>query len=105
MAVIDGKKVAFTGDNYFMAEVDDAGETRTQPFEPTVLRNSFQLEMHRRCVGLIRKIQPDVICPGHRDLPPCDSDAVDAYCDFVDRKDHVFRRLVAKPANHFIDLF
>ena len=47
---IDGQKVAFTGDNYFMHEVLTSGQIKNRPFQTTVLRNSFQLGMHHRCI-------------------------------------------------------
>jgi hypothetical protein len=63
-AMIDGRKVAFTGDNYFVAEVLAGGKTEMLPFQTTVLRNSFQLAMHRRCADVMRAISPELICPG-----------------------------------------
>ena len=35
----------------------------------------------------------------------CDKRALDAYSDFIHRKERVFRELVHEPADHFIDLF
>ena len=70
--LIDGRKVAFTGDNYFLAEVDERRQDGAcAPYQTTVLRNSFQLGMHRRCAEVMRKIAPELICPGHRDVLPC----------------------------------
>ena len=104
-AMIDGQKVAFTGDNYFLEEVESAGKTELLPYQTTVLRNSFQLPMHHRCAKVMRKIQPELICPGHRDVLPCSKRDLDYYCDFIARKERVFRNLVAQPADHYIDLF
>ena len=104
-AMIDGRKVAFTGDNYFVAEVVAGGKMEMLPFQTTVLRNSFQLAMHRRCAEVMRKIAPELICPGHRDVLPCFKQDLDTYCDFIARKERAFRELVAEPADHFIDLF
>ena len=102
---VDGRKVAFTGDNYFVDEVFEAGNTELRPFQTTVLRNSFQLQMHRRCAEVMRQISPELICPGHRDILPCTKADIDTYCDFIDRKEDVFRQLVGEPADHYIDLF
>ena len=104
-AKIDGRKVAFTGDNYMQHEVLHGGKTCVRPFQTTVLRNSFQLDMHRRCVDVMRKIEPEVICPGHIDVFPCDKSALDEYASFVERKERVFRNLVGQPADAYIDLF
>ena len=30
---------------------------------------------------------------------------IDEYCDFIARKERVFRELVAEPADHYVDLF
>jgi glyoxylase-like metal-dependent hydrolase (beta-lactamase superfamily II) len=103
--LIDGRKVAFTGDNYFVAEVAAGGKLEVLPYQTTVLRNSFQLGMHRRCAEVMRRIAPELICPGHRDVLPCFKKDLDAYCDFIARKERVFRELVGEPADHFIDLF
>ncbi len=103
--MIDGRKVAFTGDNYFVAEVVEGGVTRMRPFQTTVLRNSFQLAMHHRCAEVMRKIAPELICPGHRDVLPCFKPDLDTYCDFIARKERVFRELVPAPADHYVDLF
>lgn len=103
--MIDGRKVAFTGDNWFTAEVLHGGKMEMQPFQTTVLRNSFQLAMHRRCAEVMRKIEPELICPGHRDVLPTSKRDLDTYCDFIARKERIFRELVGTPADHFIDLF
>jgi glyoxylase-like metal-dependent hydrolase (beta-lactamase superfamily II) len=103
--MIDGRKVAFTGDNYFLAEVVSGGKVEMLPYQTTVLRNSFQLAMHRRCAEVMRKVAPELICPGHRDVLPCFKKDLDTYCDFIARKERVFRDLVGEPADHYIDLF
>lgn len=103
--MIDGRKVAFTGDNYFTAEVVTGGKVEMRPFQTTVLRNSFQLAMHRQCAEVMRAMNPELICPGHRDVLPCTKQELDTYCDFITRKERVFCELVAEPADHYIDLF
>ncbi len=103
--VVDGRKVAFTGDNYLHDEIARDGVTSMLPYQTTVLRNSFQLEMHQRCAQVMRAIGPDLICPGHGGLLECSPEALDAYEAFIDEKEKVFRGLVGTPADHFIDLF
>ena len=102
---IDGRQVAFTGDNLFLGEVVRAGATLSKPYQTTVLRNSFQLAMHRRCVEVMRRLDPELICPGHRDVIDCSKQQLDEYADFIARKERVFRNLVAEPADHYVDLF
>jgi glyoxylase-like metal-dependent hydrolase (beta-lactamase superfamily II) len=102
---IDGQKIAFTGDNYFVAEVIHDGGADYLPFQSTVMRNSFQLAMHRRCAEIMRSISPNLICPGHDELLECTESEIDRYCEFIERKERVFRELVNEPADHYIDLF
>ena len=102
---IDDRRVAFTGDNYFLDDVLEGGKLHQRPYQTTVLRNSFQLSMHQRCVEVMREIDPELICPGHRDVLSCCKEDLDYYCDFIQRKERSFRELVAEPADHFIDLF
>ena len=99
--MIDGRRVAFTGDNYFEDVVDAGGKMQLRPYQTTVLRNSFQLGMHRRCIEVMRQIQPELICPGHRDVLACDKQALDAYSDFIHRKERVFRELVHEAGRPF----
>jgi glyoxylase-like metal-dependent hydrolase (beta-lactamase superfamily II) len=104
-AKIDSKIVAFTGDNYLLHEVVTDEGIRVMPYQTTVPRNSFQLWMHRRCAEVMEKIRPNLICPGHGDLLPCDDSDIVTYRDFIEKKERVFRELVAEPADHYIDLF
>ena len=102
---IDGKKVAFTGDNLFFHDVLEADRVAQRPYQTTVLRNSFQLGMHRRCAEVMHTVQPDLICPGHRQVYSFDRQCLAEYVDFIARKERVFRNLVDEPADHFVDLF
>ncbi len=102
---IDGRRVAFTGDNYFMHEVMSGGQIQMKPYQTTVLRNSFQLDMHRRCADVMQKVAPELICPGHNGIYECDKKSLDTYADFIQRKERLFRNLVADPADQHIDLF
>ena len=103
--VIDGRRVAFTGDNFFVADVLRAGNVLSKPYQTTVMRNSFQLGMHRRCAEVMHRIEPELICPGHRDVIDCSRQQLDEYADFIARKEKVFQNLVAEPTDHFVDLF
>lgn len=102
---VDGRKVAFTGDNYFLGEVVRENRVEYVPYQPTVLRNSFQLGMHRRCAEVMRDLAPELICPGHGEYLTCGKEDIDAYVDYIARKERVFRELVDEPADQHIDLF
>jgi len=105
-AEIDGRDVAFTGDNYFEHDVDVHYDRRaSRPFQTTVFRNSFQFDMHRRCVAVMEELAPDRICPGHGEVLDTDETRINTYADFVARKERVFRELAADPADHAVDLF
>ena len=81
--MIDNRQVAFTGDNYFLHEVQVGDGVETRPHQTTVLRNSFQLGMHRRCAEVMRKVNPELICPGHRDVLTCSKEDLDHYGDYI----------------------
>lgn len=105
-AEIDGRTVAFTGDNYFVGATDlYPGHSEPRPHQTTVLRNSFQFEMHQACKRVLRAIEPDVICPGHNEILDVEPRDIERYCDFIDRKERVFREAVAEPAEQAVDLF
>ena len=53
----------------------------------------------------MRRIEPELICPGHYDIYRCDKSVLDGYADYVQRKERLFRNLVGEPADHYIDLF
>lgn len=97
-ATIDDRRVAFTGDNLFLT-LDG------RPFETTVLRNSFQPWMHRRCVDVMRDLEPELVCPGHGEVIPWSRELQDGYAAFVERKEALFDRLVGAGGDPAIDLF
>ena len=47
------------------------------------------------CEDILQKAKP-----GHRDVLPCFKQDLDIYCDFIERKERVFRELVDEPADH-----
>ena len=105
-ATIDEKKVAFTGDNIFIADApDQTGGIAPRLYQTTVLRNSYQLAMHRKCADVMEEIAPDLVCPGHRQLIPWDQSKSIEYRDFINRQERVVRSLVDHPAEDRVDLF
>lgn len=105
LGIIDGKRVVFGGDNLFLFNPGAGGIDRKIAVQSTVMRNSFQLEMHQRCADVMLAIKPDLVCPGHGELIAMDETRVAEYVDYIDRKEAAFREVVEEPANHFIDLF
>ncbi|MFK4654189.1 glyoxylase-like metal-dependent hydrolase (beta-lactamase superfamily II) [Bradyrhizobium japonicum] len=104
-ADIDGKRIVFGGDNLFLFNPEARGIDHEIVVQSTVMRNSFQLQMHRRCANVIRATKPDLVCPGHGQLITMDQSRIAEYTDYIERKEAAFRDIVAEPANHFIDLF
>ncbi len=105
LAVIDGKRIVFGGDNLFLFNPESEGIEQDIVVQSTVMRNSFQLEMHRRCAQLMQAIKPDLVCPGHGELIVTDQSRIDGYTDYIERKEAAFRGIVNSPPDHFIDLF
>lgn len=105
LGMIDGKRVMFGGDNLRLFNPQAGSIDREVPIQTTVMRNSFQLEMHRRCASVMRATKPDIVCPGHGELIVMDQSRISDYTDYIERKEAAFRDVVGEPANHFIDLF
>ncbi|MGY4334739.1 glyoxylase-like metal-dependent hydrolase (beta-lactamase superfamily II) [Bradyrhizobium sp. LB7.2] len=105
LGIIDGKRVLFGGDNLFLFNPQADGIDREILVQSTVMRNSFQLEMHRRCETVVQKTKPDLVCPGHGELIAVDASRIAEYASYIERKESAFRDIVDEPANHFIDLF
>ena len=105
-ANIDGSKVAFTGDNVFYHDAPGmTGGIEKRIYQTTVLRNSLQLEMHRKCADVMGRVAPNLVCPGHHELIPWDELKSAEYHDFIARKESAIRSLVDKPADHYVDLW
>ncbi|BAV52869.1 Uncharacterized protein MLTONO_p0399 (plasmid) [Mesorhizobium loti] len=105
LGTIDGKRIAFGGDNLFLFDFEEDGIKRAIAFQTTVMRNSFQLAMHRLCAEVFSKTKPDLLCPGHGELIPLNNAMMADYKDYIERKEKAFRDVLDEPANHFIDLF
>lgn len=102
---IDGRRVLFGGDNMFLFNPQADRIEREILVQSTVMRNSFQLKMHRRCATVVQKTQPDLVCPGHGELIPVDASRIAEYASYIEPKEAAFRDIVDQPADHFIDLF
>lgn len=105
LANIDYRRILFSGDNVFLANSRVDGHEREIPAQTTVMRNSFQLEMHRRCAGVMLTAKPDVLCPGHGQLITMDQSRLSAYLNYIKLKEAAFRDIVDEPTDRFIDVF
>ncbi|RJT23274.1 MBL fold metallo-hydrolase [Mesorhizobium waimense] len=105
LGTIDGKRMLFSGDNVALCNPQAGQIDADIPVQLTVMRNSFQLEMHRHCAKVMETISPDFLCPGHGNLIPMDHSRIAQYSEYIKRKEMAFHEVVGKPADHFIDLF
>ncbi|MGX5806288.1 hypothetical protein ACWGS9_34815, partial [Bradyrhizobium sp. Arg314] len=95
----------FSGDSIALCNPHTGGIDRQIPVQLTVMRNSFQLEMHRRCADVLQATKPDLLCPGHGPLIEMNDSEIAEYMGYIQRKETAFRDVVSEPADHFIDLF
>ncbi|WP_188394096.1 MBL fold metallo-hydrolase [Mesorhizobium sp. SARCC-RB16n] len=102
---IDGKRIVFGGDNLFLFNPAAGAIDREIIVQSTVMRNSFQLDMHQRCATVLREMNPDLVCPGHGELISMSRSRLQEYSEYIKRKEAAFRDVVDEPADHFIDLF
>ncbi|MER8671600.1 MBL fold metallo-hydrolase [Mesorhizobium sp. M1156] len=103
--VIDGKRVAFGGDNILLFNPGGINSGREIAVQSTVLRNSFQLAMFQYCARVLNAAKPDLLCPGHGDLITMTQSRLDEYTDYLERTEASFREIVDAPADQFVDLF
>ncbi|ESW66524.1 MBL fold metallo-hydrolase [Mesorhizobium sp. C280B] len=105
LGLIDGRRVLFSGDNVTLCNPRTEHINHDIPVQTNIMRNSFQLAMHRRCAEVMETTRPDFLCPGHGELIQMDNSRLTEYLDYVERKETAFREVVNEPADHFIDLF
>lgn len=104
-ALIDGKKVAFTGDSvYERARATWGNTVKKRPMQTQIFRNGFQLSMHKKCQQVLRQIMPDLICPGHEEPFNFDRIKLEDYCDYIEQKEALFRELSPEPVEQYVDL-
>ena len=104
LAHVDGRRVFFGGDSTYPMQRYIPGRTDDWMVN-TVMRNSVNLAMHRKCADEFDRLKPDFLCPGHGpvwDIPP---DAFAAHRHYVEEKERIWRELVPEPADMGIDLF
>lgn len=105
LAHIDGLKIAFTGDNLYPNENQKNSGWEAPFVQPTVFRNGYCIQMHRRCAELMDVIKPDLICPGHYEVRKVNGTDMARYADWIFRKEEAFRQLVHEPVDFYMDLF
>ena len=71
----------------------------------SVLRNSLNFGMHRKCAEEFERLRPDLVCPGHGPLQDVPPEAYTSHTEFVTRKEEIWRSLLPEPAELGIDLF
>ena len=104
-AEVDGRTVAFTGDNYFVQDLLVDGERVRRLGHNIVLQNGFRPAMYGKSVDVLRSVAPDLICPGHDVLIPVGPADLDHLSEFVRRAGRAFSEVVAAPADQSIDVW
>ncbi|RWN50293.1 MBL fold metallo-hydrolase [Mesorhizobium sp.] len=105
VGTIDGKRVAFGGDNLLLFNPQSGGIDREIASQSTVLRNGLQLDMFRRCASVIQATKADLLCPGHGDLVTLDGSKLAEYTDYLERATSAITNAVNGPEDQSIDLF
>ena len=91
---LDGKKIAFTGDNLFGSPSDVTQDGH----ECVVARNSGILEEGYLYAGeYLRKLQPDIIMGGHSYVMPEPKEFIERYTAWAQRMITVYRELLPDP--------
>ena len=104
LAEIDGRRVFFSGDSSF--PLRRYLPTRKEEWMVnTVMRNSVNLAMHRRCADVFDRLRPDFLCGGHGPVWDITEEDFSRHRDFVDKKERIWRGLVPEPTDLGVDLF
>jgi len=92
---IDGKRVAFTGDNFTVASgrpMPD-GSMRIRP----VVLNQFVSDSYQKAIRTLIEQRPDLIAPGHGSLIPVTEQMLLATKARIDRRAAYYKKLIADP--------
>ena len=101
---IDGRRVFFSGDSTFpMRRYLPA--RKDEWMVNTVMRNSVNLAMHRKCAEEFDRLRPDFLCGGHGPVWDIVPEDFAAHRHHVEEKERIWRGLVPKPTDMGIDLF
>ena len=101
---IDGRRVFFGGDSTF-AMRRYLPERTDEWMVSTVMRNSVNRAMHRKCADEFDRLRPEFLCGGHGlcyDVPPA---ALASHRDFVEKKERIWNGLLPDPVDMGLDLF
>ena len=104
LAEIDGRRVFFSGDSTFPMRrylPDRVDEWMVN----TVMRNSVNLAMHRKCADEFERLRPDFLCGGHGPVWDIAPEDFAAHRHHVEVKERIWRGLVPEPTDMGVDLF
>ena len=71
----------------------------------TVMRNSVNLAMHRKCADEFDRLRPDFLCGGHGPVWDITPEDYAAHRHHVEEKERIWRGLVPEPTDMGVDLF
>jgi glyoxylase-like metal-dependent hydrolase (beta-lactamase superfamily II) len=89
-ATIDGQKVAFTGDAFFLPNPKNDGTLRHN----IIFRNHVESDSHLKSIRNLIEHEPDVICPGHGKSYPVDRKTMLATEQKFRRQEELFTELL-----------
>ena len=92
---IDGKRVAFTGDNYTISTGNPTpdGSMRIRP----VVLNQFVSDSYQKAIRNLIKHRPDLIAPGHGSAIPVTEQMLLATKVRIDKRAAFYKKLIADP--------
>ena len=100
LADIDGKRVAFTGDNYFKDQLPD-GAVRIR--HNVIYRNHVEKDSHLRAVEKLIRFEPEVIAPGHGPAFNVTRTDLESYAQRMKEQEEHWDDLIAGETNYGLD--
>ena len=100
LAEIDGKRVAFTGDNYFKDQLPD-GAVRIR--HNVIYRNHVEKDSHLRAVEKLLRFEPEVIAPGHGPAFDVTRADLEHYAQRMRTQQEHWEDLIAGETNYGLD--
>jgi glyoxylase-like metal-dependent hydrolase (beta-lactamase superfamily II) len=98
-ATVDGNRVAFTGDAFFMPNPQNDGTMRHN----LIFRNHVENDSHLKSIRNLIEHEPTLICPGHGKAYPVDHALMTATEEKLRRQRELFAGLLPGETNFGLD--
>lgn len=96
-ATIDGRRVAFTGDAFFLPNNANDGTMRHN----IIFRNHVESDSHLKSIRNLIEHEPEIICPGHGKAFPADRQTMLATEQKFRRQEELFTELLPEGEVNF----